>query len=301
MGRRYYLPLIAAAVLCACSGRGHGADSGYPYKVHPTTAMLDKDVLRDILERRRIPRHITVHALPAHMFPVAGSVSHHLLVAPLINFWFTELARLRPVNTFIIISPRHFEQGREYISLSSLAWDAGIGVVKPDIECIAFLKNRLGLAEDPEAMHLEHGVGALLPYIKRYFPAARIVPIVIDQKNSKAGRIDLLAGAILNLISSRKNIFLLISTDFSHHADPATTVQRDEKTVRFLDRPAPATLPLVYSDNNRGLRILAELYVGLDLNSGALLCHTDSFAYTGKESDDITSYFFYMWGRTAGE
>jgi MEMO1 family protein len=301
MGQRYYLPLIAAVLFCACSGRADKAAAAYPYSVHPTTAMLDKNVLRDIRRRTRIPRHISVHALSEHIYPIAGTVSHHLLVAPLINFWFAELSRVRPVNTFIIISPRHFRQGRENISLSSRSWNSGNGLVQADKECIAYVLKRLRLPEDPEAMHLEHGVGALLPYIKHYFPKAKIVPIVIDEKNSKITDINRLAQAVHNLMKNRKDLFLLISTDFSHHADPETTEKRDEKTIHFLERPALARIPLVYSDNNKGLRVLAEVYQWFDLNAGSLLCHTDSFRYGGKEADDITSYFFYMWGRTAGE
>ena len=196
MGQRYYLPIIAAAVILAC-----GAEKGfYPHEVHPTITKLDRNMLQDVLHGDQIPKHISVQTVPQDLFPVAGTVSHHLLVAPLINNWFKELKRLRKVSTFIIISPRHFDQGREDVSFSSLAWDAGNGRAEPDKECIAFLRNRLGLPEDPEAMHLEHGIGALLPYIIHYFPDAQIVPVVIDEHHARTDQIEKLSAAICKII-----------------------------------------------------------------------------------------------------
>lgn len=295
MGQRYYLPIILAVVFCACEGR---ADY-YPHDVHPTTAKLDGNVLKDVLSREQIPEHISVEAAPDELFPVAGTVSHHLLVAPLINIWFKELKRLRHVQTFIIISPRHFAQGREDISFSTLPWDAGNGRVEPDVQCITSLKNRLDLQEDPEAMHMEHGIGALLPYIKKYFPHALIVPIVIDELHARLSDIEILAAALYKIMQDRNDIFLILSTDFSHHAGKILTGQRDERTAGFLAAPALETLPLVYSDNNKGLRILAFLYQKMQINAGVLLCHTHSLEYSGKGADDITSYFFYLWGRGA--
>jgi AmmeMemoRadiSam system protein B len=297
VGKRYCLPIIIAALISAC-----GAPKNfYPHDVHPTTAQLDSSVLDDVLRRVEVPEHIQSQAAPAELFPVAGTVSHHLLVAPLINKWFKELKKLRAVRTFIIISPRHFPQGREHISFSMLPWDAGNGRVEPDTECIDFLRNAVGLPPDPEAMHMEHGVGALLPYVVKYFPDARIAPVVVDELRAGPGPVNRLAAALYNLLQDRTDIFLIISTDFSHHAAEALTVRRDERTADFLAAPALQTLPLVYSDNNKGLRILAVIYEKMDLNAGILLCHTNSFAYSGNGEEDITSYFFYFWGRMVDE
>ncbi|MBN1799542.1 MAG: AmmeMemoRadiSam system protein B [Spirochaetales bacterium] len=297
MGKRYCLPIVIAALIFTC-----GAPKNYyPHAVHPTTAQLDSSVLQDVLGRVEVPEHIRTQSAPAELYPVAGTVSHHLLVAPLINNWFTELKRLRAVETFIILSPRHFPQGNEQVSFSTLPWDAGNGKVEPDTECIDFLKNAVGLPPDPEAMHMEHGVGALLPYIVKYFPHARIVPVVIDELCAGPGPVNRLAAALYNLLQDRKDIFLIISTDFSHHAAEALTGQRDERTADFLAAPALERLPLVYSDNNKGLRVLAFLYENMNLNIGIELCHTNSFEYSGDGEEDITSYFFYFWGRMVDE
>jgi AmmeMemoRadiSam system protein B len=274
-----------------------GARTGYyPHECHPTTAMLDRDVLGDVLSREEIPEDISIQYAPGGLYPVAGAVSHHLLIAPLINLWFKELRRLREVSTFIIISPRHFPQGREDISFSTLPWNAGNGKVEPDGECIELLRNSVGLPEDPEAMHMEHGVGALLPYIVKYFPGARIAPVVINEQHALPKQIEKLAEALYTLIRNKSDIFLIVSIDFSHHAGRELTGQRDNKTALFLEAPSLKKLPLVYSDNNKGLRALAFLCEKLNLHTGVRLCHTNSLVYSGDGQDDITSYFFYFWG-----
>jgi AmmeMemoRadiSam system protein B len=297
VGKRYCLSIIIAALVISCSARrGY-----YPHEVHPTTAMLDKNVLQDLLSREQIPEDIRVQFAPDRLYPVAGSVSHHLLIAPLINMWFKELRRLRQVSTFVIISPRHFPQGREDISFSTISWNAGNGKVEPDRECIELLRNSLGLAEDPEAMHMEHGVGALLPYIVKYFPEARIAPVVVNELHVSPAQIQKLAAALYTIIQNKSDTFLIVSIDFSHHADKALTEQRDKRTAVFLHAPSLERLPLVYSDNNKGLRVLAFLYEKLNLNTAVQLCRTNSFAYSGDGEDDITSYFFYFWGKMADQ
>jgi AmmeMemoRadiSam system protein B len=292
MGQRYYLPVILFLVILAC-----GAEKErYAYAVHPTAASLDKGTLEQALADMKIPDRIFFQSVPEGFLPVLGSVSHHLLVAPLINRWFAELRRLRDVGTFIIISPRHYRQGREQVSFSSLPWQAGNGMVEADRELVGELRQALGLAEDREAMHLEHGIGDLLPYIKKYFPGARIVPIVQDELHAKAASTDILAASLYETLKKRKDVFILLSVDFSHHAGREVTEERDAKTAPFLAEPVPEKLRLVYSDNNQALRVLARLWQRLPLQTSFLCCHTSSLEYTGQTSEDITSYFFCFWG-----
>jgi len=90
----------------------------------------------------------------------------------------------------------------------------------------------LQIPEDREAMHFEHGIGTLLPFIANYFPQAKIVPIVIDEKHKNISMLYQLADILYQIISQDPTVFLLISVDFSHKAGREQTFERDTRSLQ---------------------------------------------------------------------
>jgi AmmeMemoRadiSam system protein B len=233
-------------------------------------------------------------ALPPGAVPWAGTVSHHLLAASLIDAWFATLRRSRDIELFIIISPRHWNQGVRTVSLSGLPWDMGQALVLVDLAALERLKRELDEEEDPTAFPGEHGVGTLLFSLHRHFPNARILPIIVpvDALDIETGR--RLATALQIFFPPGRNHhnFLLISTDFSHHHGVAETARRDHRNRRFLETLTLNRLPRTSCDNRTGLYILSRLAGRQNVIYTHILMHTDSFHLSGQGKEDITSYFF---------
>jgi len=184
---------------------------------------------------------------PPDFFPWAGIVSHHLLAHDYIDSWFSHLAQMRKVRCFYILSPSHFGLSTEPYSLTDGSWLSGFGRVKSDKTKAQKLAKALNVGLDAGVFRAEHGVSTLMPYIKKYFPKALVVvaayegeaPVNIP-KSAK------LADALENVFDDKgkKEFFLIISTDFSHHGDMEMTKKRDGNSLRYLKNPN--AVPWVY-------------------------------------------------------
>jgi MEMO1 family protein len=249
-------------------------------------------------ERPRATKFIPIESLPPDdARPWGGTVSHHFLANAQIDRWFSELAARRGVELFYILSPSHWGLSTQDYSITDGSWRVPGGLVASNRHRARALAAELGVALEPTVFDPEHGVSALVPYIAKYFPGARVVAVAyrgeppLDQPMAK--RLALaLAPAFAGSAQDRN--FLLVSADFSHHGDIAATMAKDGRSRGFFESPSDATWILAGCDNRPGIYALASL-LGPKTRS-AVLYHCDSFALTGQGEDDITSYFFsYFW------
>lgn len=270
-------------------------------------------------------------SLSPNATPFAGIVSHHLLAHTQIDAWFAELARQRKdISTFLVLSPSHWNLSTGFFSVTFGSWvvsgnaSGGSGstsaaagksmgtassastaggaqqLVGTDFEIENKLKEALDARIDDAAFASEHGVSTLAPYIKKYFPQAKIAaliysgepplnqPMAEDLCNAVSGCLDL--GE-----PQKDSVFLLVSSDFSHHQNPATTKQRDERSRRFLENPQNESWILAVCDNRPAMYLLDKL-LPEDAQT-TILCNTNSYELCHEAPDDITSYFFCFFCR----
>ena len=105
-----------------------------------------------------------------------------------------------------------------------------------------------------------------------------------------------LADAILPFFSGieqKSKNFLLISSDFSHHVNEEKTRERDKITEIFLKEADPDKWVYNVCGNKPGMYVLSRLMT--DKTESRILCHTNSYEFTGEGEDDITSYFFVLF------
>jgi AmmeMemoRadiSam system protein B len=271
-------------------------DIAYIHEAHPTALSLNPDLL-DSLFPGGLPRNSFGRLdTPVSERPIGGTVSHHLLAAEEIDRWFRTLADSGNIDTFIIISPSHWVSSGGTLKVSDLPWDGGIDLVDCDTDAVEFLLGAAELSREPDAFHKEHGIDVLIPYIAAYFPESLVVPILQREETLNTAGLRELADAIIKLTNANpeKRYFLIISTDFSHHADPDLTALRDSRTKASLPQLSSDKLPGLYSDNRGGLLVLSE-YLGNSVRKYQLIGHTNSYRISGRDKDDITSYFFTLY------
>ncbi|WP_053228297.1 AmmeMemoRadiSam system protein B [Spirochaeta cellobiosiphila] len=228
-------------------------------------------------------------------FPLGGTVSHHLLAGQLIEDWFAELKHHRQVRTFFILSPRHWDMGTGDYSISDGSWQTLLGRVDSDQDLVRALSTELECEVDRSAFVIEHGIRIFMPFIKKYFPNARVV--AIDYKGEPPVNTPIAAKLWSSLSPYFQGVgiqdnFLLISTDYSHHADPEYTAFKDGRSRRFLSNPGLKTWNFVGCDNRPGIYVLAELAESLNKPNISVMYHSNSYLLSGQDRDDITSYFF---------
>lgn len=226
----------------------------------------------------------------------AGTVSHHLLADKLIDNWFSEIAKRRTVENFFIICPSHFGLSVQEWSLDDCCWQTANGMVYTNTEIEQAIANTLGVEYDPQVFPFEHGVNALVPYISRYFPNAKICVIALfgepplNQRSAQK-----VAEALEPYFSDsgKKKNFLLISTDFAHHGDYEGTAFKDSRSREFFNAPSESTWVFCGCDNRPGIYALSRFLTPDTKN--AVLYHTNSFELSGQDGNDITSYFFSLF------
>jgi AmmeMemoRadiSam system protein B len=234
---------------------------------------------------------------PPEFFPWAGIVSHHLLAHGYIDSWFLRLAEMRQVNCFYIICPSHFGLSTEPYSLTDGSWVSGFGRVDSDKNNVRKLAKSLKVGLDPKVFEVEHGASTLMPYIKKYFPKALVVVIAYEGEAPvnvpKSGR---LADALKNVFNKKgkRENFLLISTDFSHHGNIEQTEKRDSGSLQYLKNPADVSWYMTDCDNRSGIFVLDRL--GKNNMESFILYHTNSWEISNEWEHDVTSYFFVYFG-----
>lgn len=139
---------------------------------------------------------------------------------------YKEIAESRFPRTFIIIGPSHYglESG-----MSSQEWNTPFGVVKPDSDLIKTIQEETTLRLNELIHKEEHSIEVQLPFLqfvnKDRIADIRIVPIALGRDFEYK---DLAAELNKAIIKSRRDVVLIISSDFTHfgrnyHYVPFTT------------------------------------------------------------------------------
>jgi AmmeMemoRadiSam system protein B len=275
------------------------ACSGIKQKYFYSNDYYSANEARCIANPAKIPGNMVITGLPARTMPVSGTVSHHSLLDPVIDGYFETLRKARTVKTFIILCPKHFNTANGVAFTSFTGWMTSLGTVNVNKKLTEKIIKRIPKIEiSDKAFMNEHGIGALTPFIKKYFPDANIVQICFDEKLKQYGLSFNLANIISEVISNDKEkIFLLISADFSHKAGLEETEKRDAISLKVLQNLYSSDVFEVNSDNSSGIYTLSTVVKNIGLKNNFIYCQTNSMYFTGLSQDDITSYFFTFQSR----
>lgn len=174
----------------------------------------------------------------------SGIVAHHLLVGDKIAQTFAALGTGRE-KTVIILSPNHFDAGRSTLQTTDGTWETPYGDVEVDTEVLqqlmgsgrvmGFLDEANGveqLSYEPDTFEQEHGVSAIVPFVKRWFPRAKIVPIVIHDDVAGEDLVDL----AYTIQEAAPRSIVIASIDMSHNLPEHVRVPHDEETLAAIER-----------------------------------------------------------------
>jgi AmmeMemoRadiSam system protein B len=242
----------------------------------------DRAVFLQALARERPP------AAPS--LQVTGiSVPHHLLAADLIarGFW---IAAGNKYDRIVILSPDHFNRSRRPLATTRRDFDTVFGRIENDPAATGALLNASDLFDDSDLFATEHGIAALLPFVKHFFPDARIVPIVISFGASRADW-DRALALVERLIGPR--VLVVQSTDYSHYLSPDVARQRDQETLNVIAANDADTLVRLrqpaHMDSKGAQYLQMQLQGGTFKSHATVVANRNSNAY-GADGAKTTSY-----------
>ena len=181
------------------------------------------------------------------MLPVTGiTVPHHLLAADLVARGFATLAG-NAYDRVVLISPDHFQKARRPFATTRRDFATALGTVRSDREAASALLAQPDLVEESALFDGEHGVAALLPFLKDALPDTPLVAIAISIRAERADW-DRLVETLTPLVGPRT--LVVQSTDYSHYLPHEASLARDQETLNVIAaEDVEAVTRLVSSDH----------------------------------------------------
>lgn len=159
-----------------------------------------------------------------------GTVPHHLLAGRLIaSFLQTASSSRAQTDTVVVTATMHFTENNP-ICTSLCDWETPFGKLECDTELTETLIAETKAVCDDDMAAFDHGISALVPYIKYYFPNSKIAFILVDERADKD-----IPRKLAELYSSiDKECLFLFSADFSHYLSAHETEQHDLETIEAV-------------------------------------------------------------------
>ena len=164
---------------------------------------------------------------------VSGAVPHHLAAKSLITEFFTAVAKQGAPQTIVLLGPDHFQAGILKQKQALVTLSPGTEKffnLDVDKELLAALDQEKNIIFDTSPISLDHGITNLLPFIQKYLPKTKILPVIIPMEFTAAD----LKLVIKKISQSNEQIMIIASTDFSHYLPPEAAKFHDVKSVRTL-------------------------------------------------------------------
>ncbi|MBP9855455.1 MAG: AmmeMemoRadiSam system protein B [Candidatus Omnitrophica bacterium] len=136
-------------------------------------------------------------------------------------------------NTIIVLAPSHF-YGFEGISVwSQGGFETPLGVVNVDEEFAQSLtKDESQISNDPKAFIKEHALEVEIPFLQRTFKDFKLVPVIIGQPSPEL--LAEFAQKLNQLIGTRDDVLVVVSSDLSHYHDDSFARIMDLKTIEAI-------------------------------------------------------------------
>lgn len=229
---------------------------------------------------------------------LGGITSHHLLAGEYIAFFFKALKKLQPdIENIILVGPNHESRGRALLAVSERVWKTPFGELYPATQLINKMR-KVSVAEiDEEAFYWEHAIGAIVPFVKYYFPQSKILPMVTNFTLPFDRAVQ--AGKALAALAGEKDLIIL-SADFVHNKEIKLAQNIDRQSSRrlihFKQNIRIDSLNKIEMDCRNGLALFFQYLVSRNANGAEILLNTNSGKIIKKDIP-VTSYFFVIYGK----
>ena len=193
---------------------------------------------------------------------VAGIVNHHLLAKDIIDKFFKEASKFQ-YNNIVILSPDHFNQ------------------------CSIYGKSFIFKEDSQAAINNDHGIQNLLPIVRKTWPKANIIPILVCNKGGELP---------INILKD-ESTFFIASVDFSHYLP--------ERLMNLHDSKSISNITNFEDDSNidvdcpRCVKIVKDFAISKEATNILEVGKNNSFAYSKSNNPkDGTSYYSVIFSKS---
>jgi len=217
---------------------------------------------------------------------LGGITPHHDVALSMIVRFYERLSS-GDVKRVWLFAPDHFRQARNLSALCSADWKTSARLLEADRDACRSL-GELSIMETNDAMFArEHGITLHIPLAARYFPNAKIVPIVIS-----SGAPDMALLILRNKMTKlmREGDMIILSMDLSHYKTPEEMAAEDVRTLEVLRGLKYNATSGIDVDARRAASLVLRIFHGLGAERGVVMERSDTSEMTGRIIESGTSY-----------
>jgi poly-gamma-glutamate synthesis protein (capsule biosynthesis protein) len=223
---------------------------------------------------------------------------HHLLAKGLIEEIFQRIQTENQdvkIERIILLSPNHFNLGNGWFIVSDKNREVENGTISSDNEMINDLVSRRLLYKDNKAFQKEHGIDNILPFIKKYFPDSKIIPVIIKE-NAPVNKTEVLARYFAE---GSQNTLVILSADFAHNFSSAESDVFDKDSILAISNLDFSKINNLKIDCPSGLYLLMKFSEMKNFRKFNLIANLNAQKITNSlNSKENTSYITGFFTKT---
>jgi AmmeMemoRadiSam system protein B len=191
-------------------------------------------------------------------------------------------------SVVVLISPNHFSAGHGKIISTLNSWATPYGQLDTNQRIINQLQTSGFVSLESDPFVKEHGIGNLAGFIKKTFPKASLVPIILKDSLSAEDSTDL-AAALAEILP--EDSLIIASLDMSHYLTADIAASHDQATIATLTSGDSQTVSRLDTDSRPALRLLLSYNELKKSQKFNLLRNTNSSLIAQQPaSKNVTSY-----------
>lgn len=196
-----------------------------PYNWPLFYTVLEKQAAQEKLENNKQER----------LKAMAAIAPHHDLAAQYVAELFSKLSNPE-IKTVIVVGPNHENVGATDVVTGVIDYQLLDGELATDADWVDWLEQEKLANIEPERFSNEHSIYALAPFVKYYFPEARIVPLILKSSLSpaEAQRLGEVLADKIKSSNNEDNTLVIGSIDFSHYLPTEQANLKDAETRQAL-------------------------------------------------------------------
>lgn len=223
---------------------------------------------------------------------VAIIVPHHLMVSNYTAAVFAQLEHFS-YQTVVLIGPNHYGLGEGTAITSRADWDTPYGTVTGNRRLVSNLVRQHQVVVDEAPFAVEHSISGLVPFVRRSFPQANIIPIIFQPTATVVDGQAL--GQILAQITDQSTTLVIGSVDFSHDKSASIADANDIITAEVITTGAIDRLAGIDADSPASVAAVMAYAQSIGNSSVIELFHTNSGRLIGRPEEPTTSHFGWIF------
>ncbi len=220
-------------------------------------------------------------------------VPHHLVADKQIRDGFAYIAsawKNNPPKRIILMGPNHYFRGKADVITARHNWNTNDGDITADTAFIDLMAKKNFAALEDGIVEGDHSITALLPFVKRFFPDASLVPLLMREPMLRKNT-DKLAQFFHEQLG--QETLLIVSADFSHYFPKEIAEEHDRQSLIALQNLDMIFMEKQMDVDARQILMVVAQYLELKGNAKfTMLFHTNSADLTANPREKSTTSHF---------